>query len=106
MKPFVKSLDVVSDEYSGPYMLNPYGGDAIITLKITGTCDLTVEATNSDLQDPDVTGDWWDLTADLTNATATVASGIYAVPRFIRVKRTSYSSTPTVTLHYSQATAG
>ena len=103
MRPLVRSLDVASNEYSGPYPLNWRGGDATVSIYINGTCDLTVEGTNSDIQDPNVTATWWPVTDDLTAITATTVVGLYAIPRAIRVKRNSQSSSPTVELQVSQA---
>ena len=103
MRPLVRNLDVASNEYSGPYPLNYRGGDATFFISISGTCNLTVEGTNSDIQDPDVTATWFELDDDLTGITATTSVGLYAVPRAVRIKRNSVTSTPTVELQISQA---
>lgn len=100
MRPLVKTLDMAT-EIHGPYALNWRGGDATVSLDVTGTFSVNIQGTNSDLQDGE-TATWFGLGDDLTGASASVSAGLYAVPRFVRVQRASGSS-GTLILQISQA---
>jgi hypothetical protein len=92
------------DEFvSNTIPMDPYQPDASLIVYISGTMTYSVEMTNDDIQaDPAETQDswvWMAVDTDFASATASVAKGVYSIPRAVRFRAESYSTTPTAHLY-------
>ena len=90
------------DEFVTPTLpLDTYANGISANIDITGTIDYTVQATNSDMRTrlEDGPFNWFDVddpNIDLIAITADVQFALQPLPRAIRLKANSYTSTPTV----------
>lgn len=84
-----------------PIPMNHRAGSGLLQIVITGTIDLTIQATNSDLQSG-ATASYIALSSDATAVTASKLVSVSTTPRFIRVLVNSFTTGATVTLNYTQ----
>ena len=92
------------DEFVTPAIaLDWRSGIGSLEIVITGTINIDLDSSNSDLQNSTDSASW--LVDTSTNAGVTASKWITfnANPRFIRVKANSYSSGATVKLLYAQS---
>lgn len=92
------------DEFVTPAVpLDWRSGIGSLEIVITGTINIDLDSSNSDLQNSTDSASW--LVDTSTNAGVTASKWITfnANPRFIRVKANSYSSGATVKLLYAQS---
>lgn len=92
------------DEFVTPAIaLNWRGGIGSLEIAITGTINIDLDSSNSDIQNSTDSALWAVDTAANAGVTASKWIIFNANPRFIRVRANSYSSGATVKLLYAQS---
>ncbi len=92
------------DEFVTPAIpLDWRSGVGSLEMVITGTINIDLDSSNSDLQNSTDAAQWAVDTSTNAGVTATQWITFNANPRFIRVKANSYSSGATVKLLYAQS---
>ena len=92
------------DEFVTPTIaLDWRSGIGSLEIVITGTINIDLDSSNSDLQNSTDSASWFVDTSTNAGVTASKWITFNANPRFIRVKANSYSSGATVKLLYAQS---
>lgn len=92
------------DEFVTPTIaLDWRSGIGSLEIVITGTINIDLDSSNSDLQNSTDSASWFVDTSTNAGVTASKWITFNAIPRFIRVKANSYSSGATVKLLYAQS---
>jgi hypothetical protein len=92
------------DEFVTPTIaLDWRSGIGSLEIVITGTINIDLDSSNSDLQNSTDSASWFVDTSTNAGVTASKWITFNASPRFIRVKANSYSSGATVKLLYAQS---
>lgn len=85
-----------------PIAMNHHRDAGLLQIVITGTIDLTIQASNSDLQGG-ATASWAAYSTDSTAVTASKIVQMPTAPRFLRFLVNSFTAGATVTLNYVQS---
>jgi hypothetical protein len=87
---------------TSPLAMDWRGGPVACQITITGTIDIDIQSSNSDLQAGQA-GDWLVDSATVTGVTASKWVTFNPVPRFIRLDVNSFTTGATVTLKLTQS---
>jgi len=96
--------DWAVDNETDPLALNHRGSVGALQIIITGTINIDIQASNSDLQ-AGVSANWLVDSTETTGVTASKWITYSSVPRFIRLAINSFTTGATVTLNFTQSDA-